>query len=123
MLFQDAGPGEGDAAVEGGLAPEGKEDAVGLLLLDHLLGVLRGDRQEVGGVGHAGARLDGGDVRIDEDGPNALLPKRLEGLASRVVELAGLADLEPARAEEKNRLDFAHCVTPFPVPDRTVSRK
>jgi hypothetical protein len=110
--LEDPGAVQGHSAVEGGLAPEGQEDAVGPLLLDHLLDVLGRDRQEVGGVGHALAGLDGRDVRVDEDGPDALLAEGLEGLGAGVVELAGLADLQAPGAEDDDLLDVAHRAIP-----------
>ena len=91
-------------AVEGGLAAERKEDAVGRFLLDNLLDKLRRDRQEIDLVGYALRRLDGGDVGVDEDGTDPLLPKGLERLRAAVVEFTGLADLEGAASEHQ---DFA----------------
>src|SRR5262249_55194505 len=46
--------------------------------------------------------LDGGDVGIDEDRVVTLLPQRLEGLRTGVVELTGLSDLERARAQDQH---------------------
>ena len=59
------------------------------------------DSDEVDAVGEVLAGLDRGDVRIDEDGGDALFAQRLERLRTRVVELAGLADLQRARAEHQ----------------------
>ena len=53
-------------------------------------------------VGEPLAGLDGGDVRVDEDRGDALLLERLDRLRAGVVELAGLADLQRARAEDEH---------------------
>src|SRR5207248_6792407 len=51
-------------------------------------------------VGH-----DGGGVRVDEDDAVALLTERLTRLGAGVVELAGLADHDRARADEEDGAD------------------
>ena len=102
---------EFDTAVERSLTAEGEEDAVGPLPFDQLDHELGSHRQEIdlAGltvvrsvcrvvsacvasylVGKAGARLDGGDVGVDEDGLNVLLLQGLDGLRPTVVELTGL---------------------------------
>ena len=68
------------AAVQCCLATEREENALRLLLGDDLLDKERGYRQEVDLVGHAFRSLHGGDVRVDEDGLDALLAQGLEGL-------------------------------------------
>ena len=73
------------------------------LLLDHdPLDEVRRDRGEVDLVGQPFAGLDRGDVRVDEDRGDALLLERLDRLRAGVVELAGLADLQRARAEHED---------------------
>src|SRR5262249_454890 len=57
---------------------------------------------EVELVGHSLAGLDGGDVGVDEHRGDALLLERLDSLRAGVVELAGLADLQRARAEHEH---------------------
>ena len=46
--------------------------------------------------------LDGGDVWVDEDGVDAFLLERLDGLRARVVKLTRLADREAARAQDED---------------------
>ena len=75
---------------------------VHLLLDQDPLDELRRDRGEVELVGHPLAGLDGGDVGIDEHRGDALLLERLDRLRAGVVELAGLADLQRARAEDED---------------------
>ena len=48
--------------------------------------------------------LMGGDVGIDEDGLDALFLQGFEGLRTGVVELARLANLQCARAEQEHLL-------------------
>ena len=92
------------AAVQGGLAAEGKQDPVGLLLFDDLGDEFRGDGEEVNLVGNAFRRLHRRDIGIDQDGTDAFLAQGLESLRATVVEFAGLADLEGATAQYQ---DFA----------------
>mmetsp|Transcript_2843 Transcript_2843/g.11166 ORF Transcript_2843/g.11166 Transcript_2843/m.11166 type:complete len:585 (-) Transcript_2843:4-1758(-) len=93
---------QGDGAVQRGLPAEGREEAVGTHFLDDLGDKLRGDGHEVDMVGEALRGLNGGNVRVDEDGLHMLLPQRLDGLGSRVVELAGLADCQATRSEHQH---------------------
>ena len=95
-----------EAAVERGLAAEGERHAVHAFLLGDLPHEARGHRVQVEAVRHPLAGLDRRDVRIHEDGAHALLAQRLDGLGPRVVELAGLADLERPRAEDDDGLRF-----------------
>mmetsp|Transcript_53358 Transcript_53358/g.126154 ORF Transcript_53358/g.126154 Transcript_53358/m.126154 type:complete len:499 (-) Transcript_53358:1442-2938(-) len=84
------------AAVERGLAAEGKAHAVRTLLLEDLLDEARGDGKEVHLVCHALGGHDSGDVGVDEDGFAALLLERLDSLGAGVVKLASLTDLKSA---------------------------
>jgi len=76
-----------DTEVEGGLASEREEDAIGLLALDDVLDILDGDGEVVDLVGKAVVGLDGRNVGVDEDRGDASLFEGLEGLRSysRVV--------------------------------------
>ena len=102
VLFQDAGPVQGDAAVERRLAAEREQDAVRPLLLDDLLDEIRGNRQEIHLVRDTLARLDGGDVRVHKHGRDPLLPQGLEGLRPGVVEFSRLPDFQGAGAEQQH---------------------
>ena len=91
--------------VQGRLAAERREQRVGALLLDDLGDDLRGDRLDVGGVGHLRVGHDGGGVRVHQDDAVAFLAQRLAGLGAGVVELAGLADDDGARPDDHDRAD------------------
>ena len=80
IFFENSALVKFDSAVEGCLASESKQDTLGTLPCYDLLDKKRSDRQEVDPVGTAFACLDGGDIRIDEDGLDTFLPHRLEGL-------------------------------------------
>jgi len=97
---------EVEAAVQRRLSAEGERDAVHALILGDLPDQARRHRIQVEAVGHPLAGLDGRDVRIHEDGADALLAERLDGLGPGVVELPGLADLERPRAEDDDGLRF-----------------
>ena len=112
-----------DPAVERGLAAEAEQDAVRLLRLDHLLDELGRHRHEVDLVGQVLRGLDGGDVGVDQDGADPLLLERLDRLAARVVELAGLADLERRAAEHQHRCAAGRSSSTPPVHQRRRSRR
>ncbi len=105
VALEDAAFGELDAAVEGRLPAEGEEHAVGALLSDDALDEEGLDGEKVDAVRHPLARLDSGDVGVDEDDLDALLLRRLYGLAPRVVELPRLPDLEGSASEEQHLFD------------------
>ena len=102
VFFEDAAFVQFDAAIQRGLAAEGEEYAIGALLGDDVFDERRFDGQKIRAPGHAFAGLDGGDVGIDEDGFDALFVEGLDGLAAGIVELAGLADLERAAAQQED---------------------
>ena len=107
VTLQDAAAEQGHAAVERGLAAEGKEDAVRTLFLDDFFHEGRRHRQEIHLVGHAFRGLDRRDIGVHEDGPDAFLAQGLEGLRTAVVEFSGLADLQRARAQDKHFADHS----------------
>ena len=96
ILFEHAVFEELDAAVQCGLAAKGKQDAVGFLFFDDLLHEIWSHRQEVDPVGNVFRRLNGRNVRIHQNRPDALFLESLQGLRAGVVELAGLAYLQRA---------------------------
>ena len=104
VFLQHAVVEELHSAVECRLAAEGEHDAVGTLLLDHLLYEIRGHWKEIYVVGHAFRSLHRGDVGIDQYCLYALFTEGLEGLRARIVEFTGLADLQCPGAEQKHFL-------------------
>ena len=96
---------ERQRGVEAGLAAHRRQERVGALLLDDLGDDLRGDRLDVGGVGHLRVGHDRRGVGVDQDDAVALLAQRLAGLGAGVVELAGLADDDRPRADDHDRAD------------------
>ena len=108
-LVQDAVPGETDRHVEPRLAAERSQDAVGTLLPDDRLDVLRRDGLDVHAIGDVGVRHDRRRVAVDENDRNALLPQRRARLRSGVVELRRLPDRDRTGADHQNFFD----VRPF----------
>ena len=90
------------AAVEGGLAAEGEQDAVGALLGDDALDKGGRHGQEVYLVGKSLGGLHGGDVGVDEHSLEPLLLHGLERLGAGVVKLAGLADFQRSAAQKQH---------------------
>lgn len=97
-----------DTAVEGSLASKGHVDAIWPLVLDDLADKLRGNRKEVDLVSQPLGGLDGGNVRVDQDGVNALLLQGLDGLGAGVVKLSSLANGQTSRAKNE---DLGHLDT------------
>ena len=95
---------QGEGSVQAGLAAEGRQDRIRLLLLEDALDDLRSDRLDVGHIRRLGVRHDRGRIGVHQDDPVALLPQRLAGLGSGVVELAGLADHDRATANDQDGL-------------------
>ncbi len=91
-------------AVEGRLAAEGQHDAVRMLPLDHALHKKGSHRQEIYMVGNSLTGLHSGYVGVYQNGLDPLFPKGLQCLASGIVELSGLADLEGSRSEHQHFL-------------------
>ena len=102
--------------VERGLPAHGRQqrEAAGndvALLLDDLGDDLRRDRLDIGRVRQIRIGHDGRRIGIDQDDPIALGLERLAGLRAGIIELAGLADDDRARADDQDRGDvgpFGH---------------
>ncbi|MNV06527.1 hypothetical protein D3C71_969090 [compost metagenome] len=105
VLGQGARGVQGQGRVQRGLAAHGRQQGVGALLGDDLLDDVRGDRLDIGGVGHLRVGHDGGGVRVDQDDPVALGLQRLAGLNPGIVELTRLADDDRAGADDQDGLD------------------
>ena len=93
-------------AVQRGLPAEGEQDAVGSLLLDNFLYETGRHGQEIDPVRDPFGSLYRRDIRIDEHRGDAFFFEGLERLRAGVVELARLPDLERARTEHDDFLDF-----------------
>ena len=102
------------AAVQGRLAAEGEQDAVGALLLDDLRDEVGGDRLEVHCVGDAFRSLNCSDVGVDEHATDAFLTQGLQSLRARIVKLTCLSDLQGAAAQHEHlcQLFVVHCFLP-----------
>ena len=109
VFVEDSAAEELHSAVQGRLASEREQYALGLLLGDDLLDEVGGDRKEVDLVRHAFGGLHRGDIGVDEHRADAFLPERLERLRAAVVEFSGFADLERARAQDQDFLYACVC--------------
>jgi hypothetical protein len=118
VLLQHAGLVQLHREVQRGLAAQGGQQRVRLLLLDHRPHRVGGQRLDVGGVGDRRVGHDRGGVGVDQDDPQALLAQHLAGLRARVVELGGLPDHDRAGPEHEHRGDVVatrHQRPPFVV--------
>ena len=105
VLLEDAVVVQVDRRVQRGLAAEGRQDRVGLLLRDDRLDDLPRDRLDVGRVGEVGVGHDRRRVGVDEDDAHALFAQHAARLGARVVELARLADDDRAGADDEDAVD------------------
>ena len=80
--------------------------ALDLLVREHLVEHLDGERLDVGRVGELRIGHDRRRIRVDEDDAQALLAERLARLGAGVVELAGLADHDRPRPDDQDRLEI-----------------
>ena len=104
-FFQHAHLAQAQRAVQRGLSAHRRKQRIGALAFDDLGNDLRRDRLNVCRVGEIGIGHDRRRVRVHQDDPVALFLKRLARLRARVVELAGLADDDRARADDQDRFD------------------
>ncbi len=72
------------------MPPQGGEQGVGALALDHLAHHLRGDGFDIGAVRHFRVGHDGGRVGVDQDHLIAFFPQGFAGLGAGIIKLAGL---------------------------------
>jgi len=95
---------EGEREVDGGLAAELHEDAVGALALDAVHDVLEREGLEVEAV--AGVEVGGDRLRVvvEEDGLHALLLDGPGGVDAAVVELDALPNADGPGAEHEDAL-------------------
>ena len=82
-----------------------KHNALWTFLLNYSLDEIGSDGKEVNLVSHAFRCLDSGDIWVDENSLDAFFFEGFQSLATRIVELSGLTNLECARTEEENFLN------------------
>ena len=104
-----------DGGIQTGLAAQRGQQRVRSFLLDHTLDKFGGDGLDIGAVGQARVGHDGRRVGVDQDDLKAILLEHLAGLGAGVIELAGLANDDGARANDEDTLDvstFRHVSSP-----------
>ncbi len=84
------------------LAAHRGQDRIRPLPLQDLLQHRQREGLHIGGIRPGRVRHDRGRVGVEKDRAHAFLPQGLEGLGARVVELAGLPDLDGAAAEDQH---------------------
>ncbi len=115
VLLEHAGLTKRHRGVQRGLAAKGRKQRIRTFFGDDLLEDRRGDRLDVGGIGHFRIGHDGGGVGIDQNDPDAFLTQDAARLGSRIVEFRGLADHDRAGADNHHGLDVCalrHCGFP-----------
>ena len=88
--------------VQPGLAAQGGQDGVGLLLGDDLLHAGQVQRLDIHVVGDVLVGHDGGGVGVDQHHLHALLLEGAAGLGAGVVKLGGLADDDGAGTDDQH---------------------
>ena len=106
VLLQNALLMEVHGQVQAGLAPQGGQDGVGPLLLDHLLHAGDVQRLNIHMVGDILVGHDGGGVGVDQHHLHAFLFQSPAGLGTGVVKLGGLADNDGAGAQHQHLFDI-----------------
>ena len=104
VFFQDASLIECHTTVQRRLSTEGQQDAIRPLLLDHLLHKEGSYRKEIDRISHALRGLHSRDVRVDQNGLDTLLADRFQCLATGIVELACLTDLQGTGSKHQDFL-------------------
>jgi len=104
-LVEHALAGQLHGEVEPRLPAEAGDDGVRALVADDLGDVFQIERLHVDLVGDGGVGHDRGRVGVDEHDLVPLPAQGLAGLGAGVVELAGLADDDGARADDEDLLD------------------
>src|SRR5690606_22681844 len=105
VLLEDARVVERDRGVEGGLTAERGQERIGALLRDDRLYDGGLDRLDVRGIRDVRVRDDRSGIRSHEEDAVALAAQDAAGPRHRVVELAGLADDDGARADDEHGLE------------------
>ncbi len=104
-LVEDPRLGQLAREVERRLAAHRRQERVRPLAAENVGDAVEVERLEIRAVGEAGVGHDRGRVRVDDDGPVAVLAQHLQRLAARVVELGGLPDHDRAGADDADALD------------------
>ena len=89
-------------AVQRRLTPHCGQQHVGTLFFNNECNRLPGNRLNIGGIRELGVSHDRCRIGVHQNDPIALLPKRLTGLYSRVVEFTGLPNDNRARANHQD---------------------
>ncbi len=105
VAIEDAGFGQFDRKVQGGLSADRGEQGIGAFFGDDLFEVGAAERLDVGAVGQFRIRHDGGRIGIDEDDFVAIGAQGLGGLGAGVIEFAGLADDDGAGTDDQDAVE------------------
>ncbi len=110
VLLEHTGLAQRHGGVQSGLAAQVGSSASGRSLAMMRSKDRRGDRLDVGGVGHLRVGHDGGRVGVDQDDANALFAQHAARLGAGIIELAGLADhdREPMTITDLMSVRFGH---------------
>ena len=104
VFLQSSSLVERHTTVQRRLSTEGQQDAIRTLLLDHFLHKKGSYREEIDRISHALRGLHSCDVRVDQDGLDTLLADRFQCLATGIVELACLTDLQGTGSKHQDFL-------------------
>ena len=118
VSVEDSGVGQVDGEVEPGLSAQRRQYPVRALGLYDALQHGDGERLDVDDVRYVLVGHDGGGVRVDEHGRDALLAEGLARLRACVVELGGLPDDDRPGADDE---DLGGAVGHHTISSRSVS--
>ncbi len=106
-VLQHSGVRELDREVERGLSAQRGQKRIRTLALEHRGDALQIERLDVGAICEAGVGHDRGRIRVDDDRAVPVFAEHLQRLAARIIELAGLADDDRARADDADALEVS----------------
>ena len=102
IASQHAALGQGHGNVQGRLAAHGGQQGIGPLFNDDFLNHFRGERLNVGAIGHFWVGHDRGWVGVHQHDLVPFGPERFTSLSTGVVKFAGLTNHDRAGTKEQN---------------------
>ncbi len=106
VFLENAFANEIERTVQCGLSAHRRQQRVRPFFLDDSLDSCPVNRLDIGRVGHIRVSHDGRRIRVHQNDPESLLAKRLAGLGTRIVKLAGLADDNRSGADDQDAVNI-----------------
>ena len=105
VFFEDAAFGKLDRKIQCGLPSDRGQQRMRLFLGNDFFKIFAGERFDVGSLCQLGIGHDGRGIGVNQNDFVALRAQRLARLRAGIIEFAGLADDDRARADNQNFFD------------------